>query len=172
MIADYSQRSSNSQVSPFFSSSGFGHVSKPLLLTAVVNGSEPPQDARARIRNIRSADPEVDIVRFIPHDWESSEPYVNVRTHLSFFDFLRGFNFSFWNSRSSLGQEYFFCAPHVSFCQSLFCPDGRAMSAFSGFRTVVCVWGVCLNLLGSSDPAGQMPLPCLVLNSIGDRIPG
>ena len=34
------------------------------------------------------------------------------------------------------------------------------MSAFSGFRTVVCVWVVCLNLLGSLDPAGQMPLPC------------
>jgi hypothetical protein len=55
-------------------------VSKPLLLTAVVNGSEPPQDARARIRNIRSADLEVDIVRFTSHDWESSEPYVNDQT--------------------------------------------------------------------------------------------
>ncbi len=55
-------------------------MSKPLLLTAVVNGSEPPQDARARIRNIRSADLEVDIVRFTPHDWASPEPYVNVRT--------------------------------------------------------------------------------------------
>jgi hypothetical protein len=60
----------------FHFSSGFG----PLLLTAVVNGSEPLQDARARIRNRRSADLEVDIVRFNPHNWEKSEPYVNVQT--------------------------------------------------------------------------------------------
>ena len=44
------------------------------LAFAVVNGSEPPKDARERIRNIRIADLDVDIVRFTPHDWDSFEP--------------------------------------------------------------------------------------------------
>jgi hypothetical protein len=47
---------------------------------AVVNGTEDPSRARERIRRMRAEGVEVDVVRFTPHDWEQSTPYVNGST--------------------------------------------------------------------------------------------
>ena len=44
---------------------------------AVVNGTESPLKASARIDRLRAEGVQVDVVRFTPHDWEHRRPYVN-----------------------------------------------------------------------------------------------
>lgn len=46
---------------------------------AVVNGVEAPKTAMQRISTLKAAGIKVDVISFTPHDWESSNVYVNSR---------------------------------------------------------------------------------------------